>query len=136
MSQFTDRKIDLYNKTGKRVKIKTQHYPTNIPDYYLKTIEIEDQDHKAVSASALRRSSENSGRSTVIKLFLGDEDTKKALSPQDFIDFVRIFFRVDEQEQLVVYGIRATLMDQFSRIKLFGFLKKGDYSEREEEFIV
>ncbi|KAK3212627.1 hypothetical protein Dsin_017333 [Dipteronia sinensis] len=133
MSSLVDPKADLFNQTNQPEVVMRERRYFALRDYYHQIIPIHD--HKEISASEFRQSCEYSRRQTMIELFLGDENTGKVLTPQDFIDYVQIFFRLNEEGELIVYGIRATTMDQFARIGLFRLLKRRDYSGREEEII-
>ncbi|KAK3212649.1 hypothetical protein Dsin_017355 [Dipteronia sinensis] len=129
------REVKVINDTKHVVEMKESRQASP-SGFYHTQIQIGPSCNKHISATIFDENAKMSLRPTVIKIYLNGVYINQALTPQDFINFVQISFRFDESGNLLVTGVKATLYDQLSRIRIFRLLTGGDYSGREEEIII
>ncbi|TXG62096.1 hypothetical protein EZV62_013459 [Acer yangbiense] len=129
------RKTNLRNKTNRNLDLIESSRFSGPSSPSLK-IRVESLGQEDIGATKFHNRAKESFRPAVIKIFLDGVDTKKALTPKDFMDYSRISFSV-VQGELIVTGIKASLTDQLiSSIWFFRFVSRGDYRGRVEERIV
>ncbi|KAK1550639.1 hypothetical protein Q3G72_022347 [Acer saccharum] len=129
------REVKLLNDTKHVIEMKESRQASP-PGFYHKQIRLDPSGHKHIPATIFDENAKMSLRPTVIKIYVNGVSINKALTPQDFINYVQISFRFDESGNLLVTGVKATLHDQLSRIRVFRLLTGGDYGGREEEIII
>ncbi|KAJ0029993.1 hypothetical protein Pint_12728 [Pistacia integerrima] len=118
MTQLFARAVVLVNLSNRVIQLKESR--RSAPDgFYSYIIQLEPSNHtKKIGATMFHRRAKQAGRPTVIRIFAdGVECLNKVLTPQAFIDFFQISFRIGEDGEVTVRGVRARGIDHLRRIR-------------------
>ncbi|XP_031274664.1 uncharacterized protein LOC116133125 isoform X1 [Pistacia vera] len=133
MGHLFGRVVWLKNETDRVIELKEcrRSAPHGLYSY---TIRLDPSQQKKIGATMFHRRTKLAARSTVIRIFAdGVECLNKVLTPQVFIDFFRISFRIGEDGEVTVRGVRARGIDHLRRIRRGLRFLIGNNRQRDQE---
>ncbi|CAL5440399.1 unnamed protein product [Camellia sinensis] len=124
----------LENRAGAEIVIR--EYRSTAPEgQYGDTITLASNQDREISATKINRRCVESLRSSVLKIFVGGDDTGRILKPCDLVDYSRILFK-HENGNLLIIGLRDTSPCPMHRINGLRFLMgRNNYQDMAEEEI-